>query len=342
MLLKSSNGISIGNGKNYIENRKTSAASFSSSYINKHVTKTDTILTKPSKIKHDDNAKQQPKYEQQLNELIQPSSSFFTNSITSFQSDSLSSKFKFEITPQTIHHFNQNKKTNSNRPHIQWSSHHASSSVKTRNSSANSSTIFTQSSIDVNATNIKTESLNTPDVLITEMSSKDFNNEYQFYVDQNYQKNNSQYDLNQSLKSISINVVSDDEIDDDEKEPIFVDQANQTSTVSLKVRKTIKSAASHKKIKSATKRPKQASATQIIQQPITSVQSVVSSSSPNRISSQIDLKTATVQNSTSSNSRIDDNNAGKNLITVDTSKARSNLEVVRICLRELGWKEVRK
>lgn len=32
----------------------------------------------------------------------------------------------------------------------------------------------------------------------------------------------------------------------------------------------------------------------------------------------------------------------KPLITVDTSRARSNLEVVRLCLRELGWREVRR
>ena len=37
----------------------------------------------------------------------------------------------------------------------------------------------------------------------------------------------------------------------------------------------------------------------------------------------------------------DENNPIKPLITVDTSRARSNLEVVRLCLRELGWKEVR-
>ena len=30
----------------------------------------------------------------------------------------------------------------------------------------------------------------------------------------------------------------------------------------------------------------------------------------------------------------------KGVITVDTSKARSNLDVLRICLKNLGWREV--
>lgn len=30
----------------------------------------------------------------------------------------------------------------------------------------------------------------------------------------------------------------------------------------------------------------------------------------------------------------------RHIVTVDTSKARSTLDVVRICLKELGWREV--
>lgn len=30
----------------------------------------------------------------------------------------------------------------------------------------------------------------------------------------------------------------------------------------------------------------------------------------------------------------------KGLVTIDTSKARSNADVVRLCLQELGWREV--
>jgi hypothetical protein len=42
----------------------------------------------------------------------------------------------------------------------------------------------------------------------------------------------------------------------------------------------------------------------------------------------------------SSTTKLDDNNFGKSPIIVDTSKARSNIGVVRMCIRELGWKEV--
>ncbi len=31
----------------------------------------------------------------------------------------------------------------------------------------------------------------------------------------------------------------------------------------------------------------------------------------------------------------------KNAVLVDTSKARSNLDVVRLCLHDLGWREVK-
>ena len=32
---------------------------------------------------------------------------------------------------------------------------------------------------------------------------------------------------------------------------------------------------------------------------------------------------------------------GLGVVTVDTSKSRSNIDVVRLCLRELGWREVK-
>jgi hypothetical protein len=32
--------------------------------------------------------------------------------------------------------------------------------------------------------------------------------------------------------------------------------------------------------------------------------------------------------------------SGKHVPKVDTSQARSNMEVLRMCLQELGWKEV--
>jgi hypothetical protein len=330
--MKSSSGINIGNGNNCQKNRKTTTTSFSSSaYINKRATKTNTGLIKSSNVDEDDIKRQ----EQQLNEFIQPAHSFYTNSISSFQSESVSSKFKFEITPETINNLNQNQINNQRHTRIQWITGHASLHSKPKISSENSSVILTNSSIDLNtatttkmATNITKEILNVPNVSITEMTSKDFDDEYQRYVDQDYQD-----EFDQTLKYTSINVVTDDdEIDDNDKDKLFINQASQAIIMEPKLRKKIKSTNHHKKIKSATKRPKQPSATQV-------TPTTLSSSSPTRTTSQGDLPSATVTKLTT---KIEDNNAGKNMITVDTTKARSNLEVVRLCVRELGWKEVIK
>lgn len=340
--MKSSSGINIGNGNNCRENRKTTTTSFSSSpaYINKRVTKTNTVLLKPSNIEQDDDIKRQ---EQQLNEFIQPSQSFYTTSYSSFQSESVSSKFKFEITPETINHLNQQQVNNhQRRPRIQWITRHASLHARPKVSSANSSVILSSSSIDLNtttatttmATDIKKEFLNIPNVSITEMSSKDFNDEYQ-------QQSHIPEEFEQTLNCTSINVVTDDDDDNNnhnnENDKLYIDQASQAIITETKLRKKIKSASIHKKIKSATKRPKPPSATQVTQQT-----TVLSTSSPTRIPSQPDLTSGTVTKLATITTKIDDSNAGKNMITVDTTKARSNLEVIRLCIRDLGWKEVTK
>ena len=334
--MKSSSGINIGNGHNCQENRKTTTTSFSSSpssaYTNKRVAKTNTILIKPSNVEQDDIKRQ----EQQLNDFIQPATSFFTTSISSFQSESVSSKFKFEITSETINQLNQHQINIQRRPRTQWVTRHASLHSKTKNTSATSSVILTSSSIDLStstmATSLKKEVLQGPNVSITEMTTKDFDDDYQRYVEQSH----NQDDYDHTLKSTSMNVVTDDDDDDDDdNEKVFVDQASQAVQTDSKSKKKIKSPHYHKKIKSATKRPKQPSATQIVQQ-------TPASSSPNRVLSQTDLTSTTLSKSAASPTRIEDYNAGKTLITVDTSKARSNLDVVRLCVKELGWKEVRK
>ncbi|CAF4657120.1 unnamed protein product [Rotaria sp. Silwood1] len=339
--MKSSSGINIGNGNNCTENRKPTTTSFSSSstsaYINKCVTKTNTVLIKPSNVEKDDVKSQ----EQQLNDFIQPANSFFINSISSFQSDGLSPNFKFELTPETINHFKQYQTNIQRRPQLQWTKRHATlSQSKNPNSSANSSIIFLHSSIDLNtttmSTNITNGNHNNPDITITEMTNKDF--------DDHYQQSTNQNGFDQTLKSTSMTIVTNGNNNnnntnnnvDNDKEKVLVDQASQAILIDAKVKKTIKSASYPTKIKSASKRPKQPSATQIIQQ---STQPIVLSASPNRTLSQNDINTAIVQRVASSTTKIEDNNGGKTLITVDISKARSNLEVVRLCIRELGWKE---
>lgn len=338
--MKSSSGINIGNGNNCAESRKTATTSFSSpsssAYINKCVTKTNTVLIKSSNAEKDD-VKQE---EQQLNEFIQPASSFYTTSISSFKSESISSNFKFEVTPQTINQLNHYQPNIQRRARIQWTKRNASSRSKTQNSSANSSIVFSRTSMDLNipstmATNLMTSTPIAPDISITEMTVKDFDDEYKSYTDQTHQQNNNPDDLNKTIQSVSMSVVINDPNNTTiDKEKVFVDQASQAVLNDTKSKKTTRSATYPKKIKSAAKRPKQPSATPITQQ---STQPIQSTSSPIRTVSQTDLNTTTVQKSAV---KSDDNNAGKNLITVDTTKARSNLEVVRMCIRELAWKEV--
>ena len=241
-------------------------------------TKVNTVLIKSLNVERQD---------QDLNEFIQSTSSFFTNSISNSSS-------KFEITPETVNHLNQHQTDIQRRPRIQWRKRPASLHSKNKHAPI----ILTSSSTKTTATKLKEENLNPP--LITKMISKDFDNEYQCYTDQD--------DLNPILKSTSMNTT----VDDNEKD--FANQGSQTNLMDRKVKKRMKSPNHHRKIKSTTK-----------QHP-----------------PQTDLATTTLPKFELSTTTIEDNNVGKNLITIDTSKARSNLDVVRMCIRELGWKEVIK
>jgi hypothetical protein len=140
-------------------------------------------------------------------------------------------------------------------------------------------------------------------------SIKDFDNEHQ----------------DQTVKYISNPILTSEDEDDRELLPnrkTFVDQASQAVLEDPKPKK---------KIKSNSKRAN------VVQIP----PSTLSLSSPNRVTSNGDLITLTSPMKVSSSiGKNEENNGTKSLITVDTSKARSNLEVVRLCLRELAWKEV--
>ena len=330
--MKSSSGINIGNGNNCRENRKTTRAtspssSPSSAYINKRVTKTNTSLTKSSNVEQD-SIKQE---EQQLNDFIQPAHSFYTTSTSTFQSESVSSKFQFQITPEALNQLNHYPKNKQRHTRVQWITRHASLHSKTKIPNANTSVIITSSSINIDPTAMATNSTQTiPNVSITEMSRKDF--------DDQYQKSQNQEDFDQTLKCTSADTITDDD-DDDEKEKAFADQGSQAILADAKSKKKIRSASYHKKIRSASKRPKQPSATQVT--PQQSAAAAAAPSSPNRTVSQAEVAAGAVPKLTPVVTKIEDINAGKNCITVDTSKARSNLEVVRLCLKDLGWKEVR-
>ena len=311
--MKSSSGINTGNGNNCREIRKPITTSHpSSAAINKRVTKTNTPVIKPTNVEQ----------QQQLDDFIQPAQSFYTTSISSFQSESVSSKFKFEITSETINHYRHSSDhQRSSRPgRMQWVKRHASLHSKTKSPNTNSSIDFMTTNNHKPAAAATAE---LPNVSITEMTTKDFAEEYQ---------------ADQTLKCTSSNLVTDDDDDDDggggdEKEKLFVDQGSQAVLIDEKPRKKIKSASHHKKIKSAGKRPKAPSATQVI----TQIPTTISALSPTRTTSQAELNPGMM---TKLSMRIDENNLNKTSITVDTSKARSNLEVVRLCLRDLGWREV--
>lgn len=120
-------------------------------------------------------------------------------------------------------------------------------------------------------------------------------------------------------------LTSDDEDDQEILSNIksYIDQANQTV---LQEQKKLK-----KKPKKSKSRTKQINGVQI-------PPSTLSIASPNRINSNGDSSSPI--RTTTSMGKLEDNNGVKSIITVDISKARSNLEVVRLCIRELGWKEV--
>jgi hypothetical protein len=106
----------------------------------------------------------------------------------------------------------------------------------------------------------------------------------------------------------------------------FVNQGTQAVLTYAKLKKRTKSSHSKKAKSSST----QSNGFQIS-----------SSTSQNRASSHSDLINFPVPMKASiSIAKNPETNGFKRSITIDTSKARSNLEVVRLCLRELKWKEV--
>lgn len=147
-------------------------------------------------------------------------------------------------------------------------------------------------------------------------------------TDMNQDNNIEDY---QVIRSSSHPLLPTDDEDDSGDVPAssktFVSQASQVILGELKVKKKKKIDHS-KKQKSSPKRIK----------PAVIPSSILSSTSTHRHTSHSDLTTPL--RASASITRNDENNGTKSIITVDTSRARSNLEVVRLCIRELGWKEV--
>ncbi|CAF1405157.1 unnamed protein product [Adineta ricciae] len=116
----------------------------------------------------------------------------------------------------------------------------------------------------------------------------------------------NQDDAEAMVPCTSMNSLLDDE--NIEQEKVFVNQESQVNREDLKSMKRIKT----------PKRPR----------PIKSAASQFSTKTIER-TSKTDLAP----------SKTDDRPVTRNCVTVDTSKARSNLDVVRMCIRELRWKE---
>jgi hypothetical protein len=139
--------------------------------------------------------------------------------------------------------------------------------------------------------------------------------------------------MDQTIRSTSDPISSTEDEDDQEflsTMKTFVDQGSQVILEELKPKKKKKTERS-KKIKSKSKRAR------ILPTP----PSTLLSSSPNRITSTSELPLSTSPLKVAASiTKNEENNGTKSIITVDTSKARSNLDVVRLCLRDLGWKEV--
>jgi hypothetical protein len=140
-------------------------------------------------------------------------------------------------------------------------------------------------------------------------------------------------EMDQTIRSTSDPISSSEDEDDQEflsTMKTFVDQGSQVILEELKPKKKKKTERS-KKIKSKSKRAK------ILPTP----PSTLLSSSPSRITSTGEFPLSTIPSKIAASiTKNEENNGTKSIITVDTSKARSNLDVVRLCLRDLGWKEV--
>jgi hypothetical protein len=148
--------------------------------------------------------------------------------------------------------------------------------------------------------------------------------------DDDEDQNGSQDNIDQTSRSRSYPALNSDNENNDQgllsDTNGFVNQGTQAVLTYAKLKKRTKSSHSKKAKSSST----QSNGFQIS-----------SSTSQNRASSHSDLINFPVPiKASTSIAKNPETNGFKRSITIDTSKARSNLEVVRLCLRELKWKEV--
>ncbi|CAF3532594.1 unnamed protein product [Rotaria sp. Silwood1] len=291
---------------------------------NNHIKRTNTLLSKTLHTEHD----------------VQNLNKFFSNSQANFPSDDFLSQTQFDVTPEIINQLNQNQSSLPRRQRVKWVTCHTSlhNSLNFQTTSLND--FQTRSMTD---TNIKHDTQINPAVSIPNITTKEFDDEYQNYIEKIYQE-----DMDQTLKYTNTFVLTSEDEEEDNNIIImsedndqelldniknFADQESQAVLVESKSKKKPKSPRRRKTI-SSPRRAKQTNALP------NSPSMLLSSASPNQVTPNSDLTTLTTPIKVSASvAKAEENNGVKSLITVDTSKARSNLQVVRLCLRELGWKE---
>lgn len=269
-----------------------------------------------------------------------PSGEQINKIISNSQSNSHLSKAQIEITPETVHQLNLNQSTATDRrSRVKWVARNASilSGLNFQTTSFNDFHILTMTDNNFNETIPMNPSSSIPDLTMKEVEI-----EYQNFIEKIYED-----ELDQALNSGNIAVLtSEDEdeditnnntmnnmhnvTDDNDQEPldttkVSTEQGSQLVLVEAKSKK--KSKGSHRKRnRSSPRRAKQTSA--------------LLSATSNQATPNGESTTVHPVRASTSIPKVEDNAGVKSLITVDTSKARSNLQVVRLCLRDLGWKEV--
>ncbi|CAF2098022.1 unnamed protein product [Rotaria magnacalcarata] len=281
-----------------------------------------------------------------LNKLLHTESNEeYVNKVNSnSQLNNIVSKTQIDITPETVNHLNRHQSTALRRSRVKWVARHASI-LSTGSFQTNSLNEFQINSM-ADANSNQDIPLN-PTISIPDMTAEEVDVEYQNFIEKIYED-----EIDEALQCANSSALSsDDEEEDDgntnnhnniredngheqlETTKVFIDQGSQIILVAAKSKRKIKSP-QRKRSKASPRRVKHASA-------MPSQASMSLSSPTNQSTHNGDTTTATTNSMRASASvaKTEENNAAKRLITVDTSKARSNLQVVRLCLRELGWKE---
>ncbi|CAF3343791.1 unnamed protein product [Rotaria socialis] len=292
---------------------------------NNHIKRSQTLLNKPLHT--------------------EPNEEYVNKVNSNSQLNNFAPKTQVDITPETVNHLNRHQSTTIRRSRVKWVARHASV-INTGSFQTNSLHDF---QINPMAdTNLNQDMSLNPSISIPDMTATEVDVEYQNFIEKIYED-----EIDEALKCANISVLSsdDEEEDDDntnnhnnisedngheqsETGKVFIEQGSQIMLVATKAKRKIKSPP-RKRSKASPRRAKHASA-------MPSQASMPLSSPTNQSTLNGDTTTTATTNpmrASASVAKTEENNTAKSLITVDTSKARSNLPVVRLCLRELGWKE---